>query len=114
LYRTQHNDKLPGTTEGVSFIEAMTLKTNADGSLAINPDGSIPKVGGFGPYLQRIPANPFIRDNIVMQYVRWFVRKGSRSDAVEIDGNPGGGDYGWNYNKTTGAFHADDDAHVNL
>lgn len=96
-YRIQHDDELPGTTEGVSFIEALTLKTNADGSIA--------KEGRFGPYLQQFPVNGF-----------------NGLDTVEIDECPGGGnygcpggtDYGWHYNTTTGGFHAGDDAHVGL
>jgi hypothetical protein len=87
LYSIQHNGQLPGTAEGVSFEEAMTEKTNADGSL--NP------VGSCGPYLERIAPNAF-----------------NGLDTVEVDGTVGGGDYGWHYNSRTGEIHADTDEHT--
>jgi hypothetical protein len=84
LYKIQHNDKLPGTTEGVSFVEALMLRTDANGLIV--------REGGFGPYLQQFPMNE--RNGLV---------------TVEIDGYLGGGDYGWHYDTKTGGFHADTD-----
>ncbi len=87
LYKIHHNGDLPGTAVGVSFVQAMTQKTNADGSL--NPTSR------YGPYLKNIPVNRY-----------------NGLDTVEIDGVLGGGDYGWHFNSTTGKFHADDDKHT--
>ncbi|MGA1979305.1 MAG: prepilin-type N-terminal cleavage/methylation domain-containing protein [Sedimentisphaerales bacterium] len=54
LYKVQHNDNLPGVANGThiaggGFASAMTTATDQDG----NPGGR------FGPYIQRIPDNPF-------------------------------------------------------
>ena len=87
LYEVQHNDDLPGSAAGVSFQQAMTQKTNTDGTL--NP------AGRYGPYLQNIPTNPF-----------------NELDTIEIDGVIGGGTHGWHFNYTTGQFYADTDAHT--
>ena len=87
LYQIHHNGDLPGTAADVNFVQAMTQKTNADGSL--NPTGR------YGPYMREIPVNAF---NIL--------------NTVEIDGVLGGGDYGWHLNTTTGEFHFDTDKHT--
>ena len=89
LYKIQHSDELPGTTPGVSFQQAMTEKTDADGTLNA--------AGRYGPYVPKIPTNPF-----------------NDLDSIEIDGVVGGGTHGWHFNTTTGAIHADTDAHINL
>jgi hypothetical protein len=88
LYKIHHNGDLPGTTADVNFVQAMTQKTNADGSL-------YPTGRGYGPYMRNIPVNPF-----------------NGLDTVEIDGVLGGGDHGWHFNSKTGKFHADDDKHI--
>ena len=57
LYKIQHNDELPGVQQdggGVTcteaqFVTAMTTKTDQDGVAG----------GRFGPYMQKIPVNPF-------------------------------------------------------
>jgi general secretion pathway protein G len=49
LYKLQHNGNLPGQDDSGDFVTAMTTSTDRDG-----------KQGGrFGPYLQKIPDNPF-------------------------------------------------------
>lgn len=53
-------------------------------------------------------------NNAIMRFVMRFTRNYNGLDTVEIDGNPGGGDYGWHYDTHTGLFRADDDAHVHL
>ena len=53
LYKIHHNDALPGTQGLVLFEEAMTSKTNQDGVVGEGPGYR------FGPYMQRIPDNPF-------------------------------------------------------
>jgi len=87
MYKIQHNDDLPGTAAGVSFREALTEKTDQDGTLNA--------AGRYGPYIQKTPTNPF-----------------NDLDTIEIDGVVGGGTHGWHYNTTTGAFYADTDAHT--
>ncbi len=50
LYKIHHNDALPGTQSGSpDFETAMTTKTDQYG----DPGGR------FGPYMQKIPDNPF-------------------------------------------------------
>lgn len=98
LYKLQHPNLLPGETTGVSFTQAMTGLTNADGTTA-----SAPGAGVYGPYLQKIPSNPFVDPNAVQ--------------SVETGGSnpgPGGGDNGWYFNTDIGAFYADDDDHAAL
>ena len=91
LYKVQHNDDLPGAGTA-SFEESMTQKTDITGA----PDAA----GAYGPYLQKIPTNPFNDLNTVQ---------------VEA-GNTGlgGGNTGWHFDSTTGAFHADTDDHIAL
>ena len=48
VYRLQHQGVYPGQ---LTFSDQMTKKTDVDGSLNV--------AGKFGPYLQRIPNNPF-------------------------------------------------------
>ncbi|MHC4084785.1 MAG: hypothetical protein ACYSWZ_04155 [Planctomycetota bacterium] len=87
LYMIHHNGDLPGTAADVNFVQALTQKTNADGSL--NPTSRI------GPYLRWIPVNTY-----------------NGLNTVEIDGVLGGGDYGWHFNTTTGKFYFDTDKHT--
>jgi len=89
LYRIQHNDELPGTTEGVGFVQALTHRTNADGLICQD--------SGFGPYLDQLPANE---------------RNGLNT--VEVDGCLGESDFGWYYNTETGEFRADTDPDISL
>lgn len=49
LYKLQHNGTYPTLA---NFVDAMTKKTDADGTINA-------ATGKFGPYLQRIPNNPF-------------------------------------------------------
>jgi general secretion pathway protein G len=53
LYKIQHNDDPP--TDATTFVAQMTGLTDAAGAAA--PGG--PGVGVFGPYLQKVPTNPF-------------------------------------------------------
>jgi general secretion pathway protein G len=88
LYKIQHNDTLPGSTSGVSWEQAMTMKTDVDGTLNAN--------GKYGPYLQKVPTNQF-----------------NNLNTVGIDGTVGDGSNGWEFNSTTGAFYADDTLSTN-
>jgi len=77
LYRLQHRDHLPPADSFSSFETAMTTK-----------------VGRYGPYVKKIPTNPF-----------------NNLDTVRFDGEPAGaGKAGWRLDTETGLFQADNDA----
>ncbi len=90
LYKFHHSGDLPGTAPSVSFEDSMIKYTMINGTLAI-PQAPDPNV--YGPYLQKIPTNPF-------------------DDSVDVSSTAGAGDLsgGWHYDPTTGAFNADDSA----
>lgn len=92
LFKIQHNDELPGTHGDVNFAEAMTTYTNVAGTNSSVTQS--PGTGRYGPYLQKIPANPFTGD----------------PDVAEVAGTTGLGDAGtgWQINTITGLFSADD------
>lgn len=90
LYKIQHNDNLPGSGTA-SFEDALTGKTTLAGAVSTDPND-------YGPYVQQIPTNQFVNLNTV--------EKGT--------GTPGGGNAGWYFNTSTGAFNADDDDHKDL
>jgi general secretion pathway protein G len=102
LYKIQHNDAMPGQsnlaiggthTGGAGFINALISYTDIDGETTTSDDPN-----GYGPYLQKIPTNQFNDKN-----------------TIQTDNSaPGGNDSGWNFNTTTGAFHADTDLHKDL
>jgi competence protein ComGC len=83
-YKLHHNGQLPAE-KGESFahfLRRMAKKTNVSGDTGIE----------FGPYLQRLPVNPF-----------------NDSPTVRIDGAPAGANIGgWRFDTVTGAFQADD------
>ncbi len=92
LYKVQHNDNLPGVvngthTAGADFVAALTGETDVHGDAGSE----------YGPYLQKIPMNQF-----------------NELDTIEIDGTLGGGDFGWQFDTTSGAFHADTDDHMGI
>ena len=92
LYKIQHNDNLP-TAGAATFEQCMIGLTDVDGDVA-----AAPGAGVYGPYMQRIPKNP-------------FGPAGSES-SVEIDGTAGDDTAGWNFvtvaGATQGLFQADD------
>ena len=76
LYRVQHENCLP-VDSFESFKTALTKK-----------------VGQYGPYVEKIPVNPF-----------------NNLNTVRFDGEPAGADTaGWRINTKTGLFQADDTA----
>jgi general secretion pathway protein G len=86
LYKIQHNDNLPGTDSSGDFITAMTTATDQDGVAG----------GQFGPYMQKIPPNPFSTADTTTNLVR-------------TDGAAAGADTdNWWFSSTTGEFRADD------
>ncbi len=94
LYKIQHNDALPGT-QGQNFVTSMTSYTLQDGSLAAP---QAPGAGVINPYLQKIPANPFIAIAANQTAVSEAVATPAAADNST----------GWFYNTTTGEFKAND------
>ncbi|MCK6483890.1 MAG: prepilin-type N-terminal cleavage/methylation domain-containing protein [Phycisphaerae bacterium] len=80
LYKLQHNGTYP---ELATFTTQMTQKTNPDGTTTGTPT--------LGPYLQRIPTNPFSNTN-------------------DVTNTAVGSSKAWYYNETTGEFKANDSA----
>jgi type II secretory pathway pseudopilin PulG len=76
LYRAQHEGYLPPTDSFASFETAMTTK-----------------VGEYGPYIKKIPTNPF-----------------NDLNTVRFDGEPAGvGEAGWRLDTKSGSFQADNE-----
>ena len=99
LYKIQHGDALPGTVSGVSFAAAMTGQTDAAGAVYVSGTST---TGPFGPYLQKIPTNPFSSSATVGQ----TVATGTASAAVSTAA-------GWYFETDTGKFNAvDSTAHL--
>ena len=82
LYRAQHCGSLPDVGSFAVFETAMTTKA-----------------GQYGPYVSKIPANPF-----------------NNLNTVRFDGEPAGaGIEGWRLDTETGLFQADDSvAHAGI
>jgi general secretion pathway protein G len=77
LYRAQHENSLPPVDSFESFKTAMTTK-----------------VGQYGPYVEKVPVNPF-----------------NNLNTVRFDGVPAGaGKAGWRVDTETGLFQADNNA----
>ncbi len=77
LYRAQHEDSLPPVDSFESFKTAMTTK-----------------MGQCGPYVKKVPVNPF-----------------NNLNTVRFDGEPAGaGKAGWRVDTETGLFQADNNA----
>ena len=106
LYKIHHNDLLPGE-EGTGPLNITTASTMArfDAAL-INKTDQYGAVGvlaahRFGPYMRRVPDNPFCSLN--------------PANTVEVDGTAGGNSHGWHLTTTPvtsvdrGLFQADDD-----
>jgi len=75
LYKAQHEDNLPLTDSFKSFKAGLTTK-----------------MGQHGPYIRKIPMNPF-----------------NSLATVRFDGQPAGsGAAGWRLDTKTGLFQADD------
>ena len=89
LYKIQHNDFLPGTQGMVDFVTALISRTDQDGVVQAAPGPGI-----YGPYLQKIPTNPW-----------------NMLNTVGTNGAAGAGDntHGWEFEPATGHFCADDD-----
>ena len=92
LFKVQHKDEIPGAADGVTFLQALTDKTDIDGALDA--------AGNYGPYLQTFPTNPFNDRNTV--------------DVQADDTGLGGGNHGWYFNTSTGKISPDDDEHYDM
>jgi general secretion pathway protein G len=87
LYKIQHNDQLPGSGTA-TFVQAMTGQTDQAGAIGTD----------FGPYLQKIPSNPF-----AATAVQNVVLEGEDTAAEDATG-------GWYFETDTGKFNACDSA----
>ena len=97
LYKVQHNDKAPALG---TFHAQMTQTSDIDG----NTSGNKVRQGLFvyGPYLERVPINPF-NDRTDADFTnQGSVLAGTAATA-------GGDTASWVYNATTGEIWADDD-----
>jgi general secretion pathway protein G len=89
LYKIQHlKDALPGAGEA-TFVQCMEGYTNKDGDIALQTDA-----GALGKYMEKIPVNPFSDNTLPL------VRDGGAAAPA--------GTHHWRFDKTTGAFQADD------
>jgi general secretion pathway protein G len=92
LFKIQHNDKLPGAVGNATFVQAMQGYTDVNGNTA-----AAAGFGVFGPYMQKIPVNPFSNSDVVLF--------GTGATGSGLTG-------GWNFDNTgaspTGKFRADD------
>lgn len=85
LFKIQHDNKLPSTESMESFMADMR---------AVSEEG-------FGPYIQKMPINPFINAAT------------SKADGIMFERDrmascPGDGSAGWWLNTVTGEFRAND------
>jgi general secretion pathway protein G len=99
LYKVQHLEKLPhldenGDADNDNFDDRMTGRTDQDGTINAS--------GAFGPYLQKMPTNPFVSAN------------GDQVSFGTDDPAPGNGNTGWYYNTDSGKFSANDSDHTGL
>ena len=92
MYKVQHADLIPGSTAGVSLEQALTLKTNENGTLNAS--------GAMGPYLRKMPTNAFNQLRTIE----------TEAGAASL----GGDNCGWHLDTDTGCFRADTEDHVDL
>jgi general secretion pathway protein G len=98
LYKVQHLERYPDVDEHdkadtANFAARLTARTHETGRL--DPEGA------FGPYLQSLPTNPFVR------------RKAGQV-SFGTGPPPGDGKTGWYYDTQTGGFFANDPEHKDL
>ncbi len=110
LYKIQHNaDILPGevlqadgtvtAATDVSFVNAMTCKTDKNGVADTDGTGD-PAVYRFGPYMKKIPGNPFSTAEAIVVAGK---SEGDSSVSVGTLLAAGGTNAGWNFvNDATG------------
>ncbi len=84
VYKNHHNGAYPA-----NFSDGMTKKTD--------PDGTVNATGKYGPYLQRVPTNP-------------FTVGGTGND---VTNTAAAANKAWYYDSTTGEFKANDGGSTN-
>ena len=99
LFKIQHTDELPGNAESTTASDALISYTDADGTVSGTQE---PGVGRFGPYLQKIPTNPFA------------TARGNEIEEVIVERTLGTDEPGWWFNTVTGAFGANTAGHETL
>lgn len=95
LYKVQHADNLPGVVNGTVHTSAIG-DINAALTSKTNIKGDAPAAGEqvYGPYMQKIPSNPF-----------------NNLNTIRVDGAAAGADTdGWRFDAATGTgnIQADD------
>ena len=105
LYKVQHLEdppgyRTPGDFDAGLFVDHLLSRTDAAG--AVDRKGGDPSVYPLGPYMCKLPTNPFL--------------SGLAADRVSAGPGPppGDGKTGWHVNTTTGRFSADDKDHTGL
>lgn len=95
LYKVQHNDNPPTLA---NFENQMIYCTDIDGATAGTPSKVRDAANDiiYGPYLERIPANPFDDVDTLVAI----------TDPCDVPT----GDGGWGYIQATGAIYANDSA----
>jgi len=88
LYKIQHNDNLPDCTNQTTFEACMLGETDQYGAAG----------GEFGPYMSKMPSNPFVSGDGADQIL--FAASGTCPSS--------GGLYGWWMRTDTGEFRAND------
>jgi general secretion pathway protein G len=84
LYKYQHDDTMPAAAgeTNVDFARRMTEETDVSGNVGTD----------FGPYLERIPVNPF-----------------NRLSTVRVGGDAAGASTsGWRFDPVSGVIQSDD------
>ena len=97
LYKIQHNDCYPDDiasigTDPVKFAAQLTSKTNADGTTTGTPT--------LGPYLTKMPTNPFVTSGTTIKI---------GTAAVAGDGTSG-----WYFDTNLNKLSPNDSAHSGL
>ncbi len=90
LYKIQHSDALPGSG-GLTFIEALTEQSNILGATGTD----------FGPYLLKIPVNPFATGTDPTTATAFTVTAAA--------GTPDPASH-WHFNTAAATLHANDTA----
>ena len=92
LYRVQHTGgQYPAGATTAAWTAQLLSVTLADGT--VDPNGT------YGPYLPKMPSNPFALGD----------------STVKIGtGSAGSGTEGWHFNTTTGRFSPNDSDHASL
>ena len=112
LYKVQHHDNYPNyehdgddwvaDADAANFVSRLTERTNAKGT--VMPDGGDAADYPFGPYLQKMPSNPFALAN------------DAAVDIVAADPAAGttDGDPGWYFSTASGTLGPNDPDHDDM